>query len=341
MSIMDGSGTTETNRVAGGGLAEIGAMLRRRREEIGQDLVTIASTTHIRLNYLKAIEDGRQRDLPGTAYMIGYIRTYADHLGFDGNRLISDFHAELAGQRKLEEKRAEAAGPPSPGLPQIQISPAILMAAVLVLGIAVYGAWNYVSSEEEPTQAALVQGPTQDGLAPAAPPAAKPASPSPTGAEASAPSPQVQPAPVIPPAPAAAVAPEPTAEDQMPPEAELASAAEEPAEDPAAEEPAPADADADAKAGKIVVRARLESWIQVTNAKKDVLFSRVLRAGETYTVPDENGLLLTTGNAGGIEILVNGKKLKSFGTVGLVKRDIALDPKKLKDGSAFKTTSRD
>lgn len=335
---MEGSGTTESNRTAGGGLAEIGAMLRRRREEIGQDLVAIAATTHIRLNYLKAIEDGRQRDLPGTAYMIGYIRTYADHLGFDGNRLISDFHAELAGQRKLEERRAEAAEPPSAGLPQIQLSPAILMAAVLVLGIAVYGAWSYFSSDEEAVQAAM-EGPAQDGLASAAAPAAKPASPSPTGAEASAAPPQVQPVPVIPPAPAAAVAPEPAAEDQMPPEAELASTAEEATEDPAAEEPAPAEADA--KAGKIVVRARLESWVQVTNPKKDVLFSRVLRAGETYTVPDEQGLLLTTGNAGGIEILVNGKKLKSFGTVGLVKRDIILDPRKLKDGSAFKATSRD
>jgi cytoskeleton protein RodZ len=55
-------------------------------------------------------------------------------------------------------------------------------------------------------------------------------------------------------------------------------------------------------------------------------------------VPDEQGLMLTTGNAGGIEILVNGTKLKSLGTVGLVKRDIPLDPKKLKDGSAFKTS---
>ena len=87
-----------------------------------------------------------------------------------------------------------------------------------------------------------------------------------------------------------------------------------------------------------MVRARLESWIQVTNEKKEVVFSRVLRSGETYTVPEEKGLMLTTGNAGGIEILVNGKKLKSLGTVGLVKRDIPLDAKKLRDGTALKTT---
>jgi cytoskeleton protein RodZ len=104
------------------------------------------------------------------------------------------------------------------------------------------------------------------------------------------------------------------------------------------ESPPQEEAAAEGQAGKIVVRARLESWIQVTNEKKEVVFSRVLRSGETYTVPEEKGLMLTTGNAGGIEITVNGKKLKSLGTVGLVKRDIPLDPKKLQDGSAFKTT---
>ncbi|HET6621574.1 MAG TPA: RodZ domain-containing protein [Dongiaceae bacterium] len=329
MSTMDGSGTTESNR-AGGGLAEIGAMLRRRREEVGKDLASIAATTHIRLNYLKAIEDGHRRDLPGTAYMIGYIRTYADHLGFDGNRLITDFHAELAGQRNWEDKRAQAAEPVGGGLPQIQLSPAILMVALLVLGIGIYVAWGYFTAEDEvPVQTAAV-GASQEPPASAAEPAA---APSPTGAEASAP-------PPVQPAPAAETAAEPAAEDQVPPETEVASTGEEAAEDAAAE-PEPTPAEAGAKAGKIVVRARLESWIQVTNAKKDVVFSRVLRSGETYTVPDEKGMLLTTGNAGGIEILVNGKKLKSFGTVGLVKRDIVLDPKKLKDGSAFKATSRD
>jgi len=331
---MDESGATETNRAAGRGLAEIGAMLRRRREEIGQDLVAIASTTHIRLNYLKAIEDGRQRDLPGTAYMIGYVRTYADYLGFDGNRLITDYHTELAGHRNWVDKRAE---PPAPtgvaaALPQVQLTPAMLLAALLVLGVGIYAAWGYFSAKDEGTaETARVEtaAPEPPVTAPAPTPEApaKPAIGSPTGAEASAP-PPVQPSIATP------ENREPAAEDQVPPEAEVASTTDDTVED---EPPAPAEAaPVDAKPGKIVVRARLESWVQVTNAKKEAVFSRVLRVGETYIVPDEKGLTLTTGNAGGIDILVDGKKLKSLGTVGLVKRDIPLDPKKLKDGTAFK-----
>lgn len=328
---MDG-GSTETNR-AGGGLAEVGAMLRRRREEIGRDLATIAATTHIRQNYLKAIEEGRRRDLPGTAYMIGYVRTYADYLGFDGDRLITDYHAELTAQRKKPEKQVEAAEAPA-GASQIQTSPLILVAAMVVLILAVFFLWRHFSSDDEDVTTAAIETPAETAPAPEAAepapaeqPAATPASPSPTGAEASAPS-ETEPAP-------AAEPPAATGEDQVPPEADVASTSEgateqsPPQEEQAAVEP-------DAKAGKVVVRARLESWIQITNAKKEVVFSRVLRAGETYTVPEEAGLMLTTGNAGGVEILLNGKKLKSLGTVGLVRRDLPLDPKKLKDGSAFK-----
>jgi len=335
MGMMDGAGTTETNRPAGGGLAEIGAMLRRRREEIGRDLATIAATTHIRQNYLKAIEEGRRRDLPGTAYMIGYVRTYADYLGFDGDRLITDYHAELTAQRKKPDKQAEAAEAAG-SASQIQSSPIILIAAMVALIVAVFFLWRHFSSDDASTQVAGVEAPVEtqpaptatEQPAPAEQPTATPSTPSPTGAEASAPS-------ETEPAPAAAEAPANAGEDQVPPEADVASTSESATEQsPPQEEQAAAEADA--KAGKVVVRARLESWIQITNAKKEVVFSRVLRAGETYTVPEEAGLMLTTGNAGGVEILLNGKKLKSLGTVGLVRRDLPLDPKKLKDGSAFK-----
>jgi cytoskeleton protein RodZ len=338
MVMMDGSGSSETNRTAGGGLAEIGAMLRRRREEVGQDLATISAVTHIKPIYLKAIEEGRRKDLPGTAYMIGYIRTYADYLGFDGNRLITDYHAELAGQRRAPDKRAEPAEPEQVALSQVQGSPVLVLGGLVVMALAAYGVWAIVSGGESETQTVATDTPVEE-TAPAEPApseetAARPGTPSPTnaeastGAEPSAPVAETVPEESPPEAPAAA-------EDQVPPEADIASTGEEVVEE---SPPQQAAAEAEGQAGKIVVRARLESWIQITNEKKEVLFSRVLRSGETYTVPDEKGLMLTTGNAGGIEILVNGTKLKSLGTVGLVKRDIPLDAKKLRDGTALKTT---
>jgi cytoskeleton protein RodZ len=342
MVMMDGSGSTETNRAAGGGLAEIGTMLRRRREEVGQELAAISAVTHIKPVFLKAIEEGRRKDLPGTAYMIGYIRTYADYLGFDGNRLITDYHAELAGQRKWVDKRAEPVEEPPVALSQIQASPVLVLGGVVILALAAYGVWSIVSGgDKSETEIVAADTPTEEA-APAEPApsdepetaAVKPAAPSPTNAEASTGAEATAPAEEAAPAETPAEAPA-AAEDQVPPEADVASVGEEVVEESPPQQEAAAE---EGQTGKIVVRARLESWIQVTNGKKEVLFSRVLRSGETYTVPEEKGLMLTTGNAGGIEISVNGKKLKSLGTVGLVKRDIPLDPKKLQDGSAFKTT---
>jgi cytoskeleton protein RodZ len=339
MVMMDGSGSTETNRTAGGGLAEIGAMLRKRREEVGQDLAAISAVTHIKPVFLRAIEEGRRKDLPGTAYMIGYIRTYADYLGFDGNRLITDYHADLAGQRRWIDKRAEPVEEPPAALSQMQTNPVIVLGAVVVMALAAYGVWSIVTGGDRATETAALEPPVERAQpaepAPSEEPqavAAAPATPSPTNAEASS---RAAPAEEAPPAETAPAAAPAAAEDQVPPEADIASTGEETAEESPPQEAA---AQAEGQAGKIVVRARLESWIQVTNDKKEVVFSRVLRSGETYTVPEETGLMLTTGNAGGIEISVNGKKLKSLGTVGLVKRDIPLDPKKLQDGSAFKAT---
>ena len=339
MVMMDGSGSTETNRTAGGGLAEIGTMLRRRREEVGQDLAAISAVTHIKPIFLKAIEEGRRKDLPGTAYMIGYIRTYADYLGFDGNRLITDYHADLAGPRKWIDKRADPVEQAPVALSQIQASPVVVLGGVVILALAAYGLWSIFAGGESETETAAFDTSAEETAEPPAseePEVAEvpPAAPSPTNARASTGAEPTASAddPLPEPAPAEVPA---TTEDQVPPEADIASTGEEAVEESPPQEAA---AEVEGQAGKIVIRARLESWIQVTNEKKDVLFSRVLRSGETYTVPEDEGLMLTTGNAGGIEITVNGTKLKSLGTVGLVKRDIPLDAKKLRDGSAFRTT---
>ena len=57
-----------------------------------------------------------------------------------------------------------------------------------------------------------------------------------------------------------------------------------------------------------------------------VLLNRVMRAGESWPVPKGQKLLLTTGNAGGTEVVIDGAPTPSLGAVGIVRRDIPLDP---------------
>jgi cytoskeleton protein RodZ len=60
----------------------------------------------------------------------------------------------------------------------------------------------------------------------------------------------------------------------------------------------------------------------------------VLKSGEVYTVPARQGLSLRTGNAGALEIAVDGKAAPSIGGIGALRRDVALDPGELAAGTA-------
>jgi cytoskeleton protein RodZ len=83
---------------------------------------------------------------------------------------------------------------------------------------------------------------------------------------------------------------------------------------------------------RITVRADGDSWIQVRAADETLLMTRTLRAGDSYRVPNQPGLRLMTGSAGALEIFVDGQPTPSLGAVGQVKRNILLDPERLKAG---------
>jgi cytoskeletal protein RodZ len=85
---------------------------------------------------------------------------------------------------------------------------------------------------------------------------------------------------------------------------------------------------------RVVLVARQEAWVQVSGANQEV-WTRVLRPGDRYLVPNDPSLTLSTGNAGGLDILVDGKKVSSLGPVGVVRRGISLDPKRLLGGAAL------
>ncbi len=83
------------------------------------------------------------------------------------------------------------------------------------------------------------------------------------------------------------------------------------------------------------MRAVTNSWIQIRDdIAGELLLTRLLRAGDHYEVPDRKGLKLSTGNAGALEILVDGKTVPSIGGAGDVRRNVALDAGKLKAGTA-------
>lgn len=97
--------------------------------------------------------------------------------------------------------------------------------------------------------------------------------------------------------------------------------------------PAPPLARPPAEQGRVVLRARADTWIQLRDpAARTVLVNRVLHPGEVYVVPTRDGLLLSTGNAGGLDIEVDGELVPGLGAAQAVRRDVPLEPERLKAG---------
>jgi cytoskeleton protein RodZ len=77
---------------------------------------------------------------------------------------------------------------------------------------------------------------------------------------------------------------------------------------------------------RVVLRATATSWVESRDANGKRVFSRLLKKGETYNVPGRSGITLSTGNAGALDVLVDGQAIGPLGPVGAVRRDVLLEP---------------
>jgi cytoskeleton protein RodZ len=286
-----------------------GADLRAARERVGWTLQELAAALRIRQQYLEALEAGRLHELPGNAYALGFLRTYSSALGLDPNEIARRFKAEAA----TVNQKTELAFPvpvPERGVP----AGAVVLLGVL-LAIGAYTGWYRLSGEGRLPAETSTQVPTR--LAPLAEQAVPPSAPLPAPAIASsiplpASTAPVQQAEETPAAPA--ISPSSAAAAPVTPPPVLPAAA------------GPSDQ------SRILVRASADAWMQVRDRAGSVLLNRILHAGETWEVPARTNLLLTTGNAGGTDLLVDGVATASLGGNGAVRRDLPLDPDLIKDG---------
>ena len=82
-----------------------------------------------------------------------------------------------------------------------------------------------------------------------------------------------------------------------------------------------------------MLKASADAWVTVKQKGGVALMSKLMHAGESFAVPpDKTDLLLTTGNAGGTEIDVDGTPVPGLGASGMVRRNLPLEPELLKAG---------
>lgn len=70
---------------------ELGELLKNERLKKGISLDELQEITKIRTKYLKAIEDGDLNVIPALVYAKGFVKSYAEALGLDGDELLQKY----------------------------------------------------------------------------------------------------------------------------------------------------------------------------------------------------------------------------------------------------------
>jgi cytoskeletal protein RodZ len=137
---------------------EIGNSLREARLRQNLDLTDAELSTKIRSKYLRALEEEQFALLPAQTYVKGFLRTYAEWLGLDGQLYVDEYNSRyVGGEDELALRpRRSAAGTPR----RRSDSNAVLYALTGIVAVTalVIVAWKYGGPEG---QQAIPQGTTQ------------------------------------------------------------------------------------------------------------------------------------------------------------------------------------
>ena len=123
-------------------ITKVGAMLKEMRQQKGIKLTDISKTLCIRKFYLDAIEDSDYEAVPAFPYGIGFIRSYANFLGLNGENIVELYKEETNASHTKDMHVLE---------PQSEASmPSIKYLIISVLAIVlVYAGWAFFYNEEE------------------------------------------------------------------------------------------------------------------------------------------------------------------------------------------------
>jgi hypothetical protein len=131
---------------------EIGNSLREARLRQGLDFPEIEQATKIRGKYLRALEEEQFEVLPAQTYVKGFLRSYADYLGLDGQLYVDEFNSRyVRGEFEEEEEQPFRPQVGGSGRGMGFQSKAVMLTVAVIAGLTVFtfAAWMWGGSDPE------------------------------------------------------------------------------------------------------------------------------------------------------------------------------------------------
>ena len=140
---------------------DIGSSLREARLRQELDFPELEERTKIRPKYLRALEDERFDILPAPTYVRGFLRSYAQALGLDGQPFVDEYNSRFTVGEDDAPLRARSAPPPRRDRgPRESRLAAVALVAIAIATALVIAAWKFGGPEGEKVPGLQTGSPT-------------------------------------------------------------------------------------------------------------------------------------------------------------------------------------
>jgi len=268
---------------------DIGVALKAAREFRGMSIQDVADETRIRRAYISAIEDMRLDQLPSRPFTIGYVKSYAELMGFEPGAAVARFKEASPDPDGALREPIGVSRDRDPRLGLIGVGAAVILAAIITWNVA-----QRAINAEAPPPAAAPDIEVASSAGPAGPVSLGAPLPAPT--ESTTPQLYLTPgleAPGTPFDPAQMGAAQVSAVPAVP--------------TPAVFAPKGAIYGAAPQASAVTLQARKAVSLVVRGPDETVYFARQMATGEAYRVPMIRGVSVDVSDPAGFDVFVFGQ----------------------------------
>ena len=322
----------------------VGDVLRNKRLETNKTIEEISDYLRIKSQYLSALEENKFNNLPGSAYVIGFIKSYASYLGLDVNSIIIQYKQEIGAFSQSPQTSTEDENTlikdPVINSNHIIIASVIVLFSIIFISItsskkvedaSVNAEENYANNVEISLQdtnvssSDVVSGSVDINI------------PTKPTEELKISTPEYF---------------ETKIEDVKTPTTEVKTeekVVEDAPKEVIEEEHIAKEYGIENKENaEIYIKANKKVWIKL---KKDglykydselgdigsgiTIFETILDNGDIYYIPQGEDYYLTIGNAQGVDIIVDGEKIAPLSKKEVSRHNIEMNVEKLKNGTAY------